>query len=232
PLVIAQRFGRGRTCAFMVGDFWRWGLRSDEEDRGEVFQAWRQLVRGMISDVPRRMEVRYENDTINPRLVRVIAAVVDEEFKSLDTGTVEFQIRSPSGEVTKGRGMAAMDAPGEYVFSLIASETGVYHATAVANSADGNKLGEGETGWVWEPEASEVERLGLDRDALQRIADLSGGKLLTPSELPGLGALLPKDKIAVKEIRVVSLWHQSWVLVLALACLVLEWFVRRSNGMV
>jgi uncharacterized membrane protein len=232
PLVIAQRFGRGRTCAFMVGDFWRWGLRSDEEDRGEVFQAWRQLVRGMISDVPRRMEVRYENDTINPRLVRVIAAVVDEEFKSLDTGTVEFQIRSPSGVVTKGRGMAAMDAPGEYVFSLIASETGVYHATAVANSADGNKLGEGETGWVWEPEASEVERLGLDRDALQRIADLSGGKLLTPSELPGLGALLPKDKIAVKEIRVVSLWHQSWVLVLALACLMLEWFVRRSNGMV
>jgi len=39
PLVVSQRFGRGRTCAFMIGDFWRWGLRSEEEDRGEVFQA-------------------------------------------------------------------------------------------------------------------------------------------------------------------------------------------------
>jgi hypothetical protein len=232
PLVVAQRFGRGRTCAFMVGDFWRWGLRSEEEERGEVFQAWRQLVRGMIADVPRKIEVRSENDASNPRLVRVIATVVDEDFKSLDTGSVEFQIRSPSGELSKGRGFAAIDAPGEYVFSLIASETGVYHATAVANAADGNKIGEGETGWVWEPEAVEVERLGVDRDALQRIADRSGGKLLTPSELAGLGSILPKEKIPVKEVRVVSLWHQSWVLVTALACLVLEWFVRRSNGMV
>ena len=232
PLVVAQRFGRGRTCAFMVGDFWRWGLRSEEEERGEVFQAWRQLVRGMIADVPRKIEVRSENDASNPRLLRVIATVVDEDFKSLDTGSVEFQIRSPSGELSKGRGFAAIDAPGEYVFSLIASETGVYHATAVANAADGNKIGEGETGWVWEPEAVEVERLGVDRDALQRIADRSGGKLLTPSELAGLGSILPKEKIPVKEVRVVSLWHQSWVLVTALACLVLEWFVRRSNGMV
>jgi uncharacterized membrane protein len=232
PLVVAQRFGRGRTCAFMVGDFWRWGLRSEEEDRGEVFQAWRQLVRGMIADVPRKIEVRSENDANNPRLVRVIATVVDEDFKSLDTGFVDCLIRSPSGEIIKGQGMAAMNAPGEYAFSLIATETGVYHATAVAKSADGTKIGEGETGWVWEPEASEVERLGVDRDALQRIAERSGGKLLTPSELTGLGSMLPKEKIPVKEVRVVSLWHQSWVLVTALACLVLEWFVRRSNGMV
>lgn len=231
PLVISHRFGRGRTCAFMVGDFWRWGLRSDDEDQGELFQAWRQVVRGMISDVPRKIDVRHEVDAINPRLVRVIASVVDDEFKSLDTGFVDFEIRSPSGEITKGRGIAALDAPGEYEISLIASETGVYHATAVATSADGNKIGEGETGWVWEPEAREVERLGMDRDTLQRIADRSGGKVLNPSELMGLGGILPKEKIPVKEVRVVALWHQSWVLVLALACLVLEWFVRRNHGM-
>ncbi|MBM3965579.1 MAG: hypothetical protein FJ308_11030 [Planctomycetes bacterium] len=231
PLVISHRFGRGRTCAFMVGDFWRWGLRSDDEDQGELFQAWRQLVRGMISDVPRKIDVRHENDAANPRWIRVIAAVVDEEFKSLDTGFVDFEIRSPSGEITKGRGIASLDTPGEYVISLIANESGVYQATAVATSADGNKIGDGETGWVWEPEAREVERLGMDRDTLQRIADHSGGKLLTPGELMGLGGILPKDKIPVKEVRVVSLWHQSWVLVMALICLVLEWFVRRNNGM-
>jgi hypothetical protein len=35
----------------------------------------------------------------------------------------------------------------------------------------------------------------------------------------------------VVETRIYQLWHQSWVLVLALGCLSIEWGIRRRYGL-
>src|SRR5690606_5110765 len=44
PALTTQRYGEGKTAAFTIGDFWRWGMK-DAEQREEMDKIWRQLMR-------------------------------------------------------------------------------------------------------------------------------------------------------------------------------------------
>jgi uncharacterized membrane protein len=57
PALVTQRFGRGRTAAFLIGDFWHGGL-GDEARQKDLGKQWRQIVRWLVADVPERIEVR------------------------------------------------------------------------------------------------------------------------------------------------------------------------------
>jgi pilus assembly protein TadC len=56
PALVVQRFGRGRTAAFTLGDVWRWGFRDAAAHR-DMDKAWRQLVRWLVTDVPNRVDL-------------------------------------------------------------------------------------------------------------------------------------------------------------------------------
>ncbi|HMO66488.1 MAG TPA: glutamine amidotransferase, partial [Verrucomicrobiota bacterium] len=85
PALAVQRFGRGRTAALTVGDVWRWGMR-DEAARADMERAWRQLIRWLLTDVPRRVELttRPEADDPNGAVRRQVRAR-DLRFEPLDT---------------------------------------------------------------------------------------------------------------------------------------------------
>src|SRR5580692_10903065 len=54
PLLITQKYGRGRTAVFATGGDWRWQMLQPVEDTShEVF--WRQLMRWLVSDTPNRV---------------------------------------------------------------------------------------------------------------------------------------------------------------------------------
>lgn len=87
PALVEQHFGKGRSLALMIGDFWRWELKpgdapaahapgspahGDVQARGEpeapaagvnaphksdLAKTWRQLLRRLVADVPERIEV-------------------------------------------------------------------------------------------------------------------------------------------------------------------------------
>ncbi|MEM8955387.1 MAG: hypothetical protein AAGD22_14630, partial [Verrucomicrobiota bacterium] len=59
PAVVGQRYGEGRVLAVTVGDWWRWGFRS-EELRPDMEKAWRQMVRWLMADVPSLVEMTVE----------------------------------------------------------------------------------------------------------------------------------------------------------------------------
>ena len=60
PLLVTQRFGRGRTSAFLLGDWWRWAMRREDSDPVPLYQGWRQLARWLVTDVPKRIQVSSE----------------------------------------------------------------------------------------------------------------------------------------------------------------------------
>ena len=82
-------------------------------------------------------------------------------------------------------------------------------------------------------DASEVEfqTLTPNRELLQRIADKTGGEVISISDLDQLVADLPNRKIPIVEPWIYPLWHQWGIFTLAMACLIGEWGIRRWQGL-
>ncbi len=232
PLLVSQRFGRGRTSAMMLGDFWRWGLKFEGEGTSPLFQAWRQIMRAMIADVPRSIQIRPSIDPSNPRSANIAISVAGPDFESVDNAIVSLEFRGPGMEAMPVVAQPSETKVGEYESSWIMNAPGVYSVTANVRAADGSLLGTQTSGWVHEPSATEYARLGIDDAFLNRIAEESGGRVLDIDQLDQLGGLIPMEKVPIREVRVFPFWHSPWILCIAISCIALEWLLRRRYGLV
>lgn len=231
PVFISQRFGKGRTAAFMVGDMWRWGLHHEGQGPSPLFQAWRQMIRWMIADVPRSIQMQLGEAKGSGKVANLIVQVKGTDFKSVDNAAVKITINSPNGKSIVVDADASSKTAGQYEALYVAEEEGVYSATTEVAAQDGSKLGNAQLGWVYQPSALELQSLGENIVNLQSIADQSGGSIVNWNELDSFVADVPSTRMPVTETKIYPLWHQSWVLISALACICCEWGLRRRYGM-
>jgi hypothetical protein len=231
PLLVTQRFGRGRTAALLVGDWWRWAMRREGKEPAPLYQAWRQLFRWLITDVPKPLELVVKKSESSERARVLSIDVKGPDFKALDNATVQLVVRKPDGSKLELIAESSPDTPGRYEAVVLSDEEGVYTVEAKCSEQDGSDLGMVESGWVHEPLATEFKGLGENRELLNELATKSGGKVIQWDELGTFVKNVPSDQVPIKEKRVFPLWHQSWVIVAAIACLCFEWGWRRRYGM-
>jgi hypothetical protein len=231
PLFVSQRFGRGISSAFLLGDFWRWGMRFEGDQRSPLYQAWRQILRGAMADVPRPITMDAVIDSNNPRLVKITAHVLGANYQSVDNAQVQITLRKPDGSTLETSADPSMRVAGDYETEFVMQDTGAYTASAAVTSSDGTSLGIAASGWTYEPEAREFAQLGINRNRLDALAQSTGGRVLSPSQLQSLANWIPTDRIPVKEIRTYPVWHAPWVIGLAFLALVVEWWLRRRYGL-
>ncbi|MFM7928982.1 MAG: hypothetical protein ACKO9Q_14850, partial [Pirellula sp.] len=98
PLLVMQKFGKGTTGAMMVGDLWRWALMNTEDKISPFYQGWRQLIRGMIVDIPRRVQMTGRVDAMQNAKRLIDVQVKDEKYASMDNAIVEIHIKPPKGD--------------------------------------------------------------------------------------------------------------------------------------
>lgn len=231
PLFIVQKYGRGRTAAFMIGDWWRWAMHRKSNEQSPMFQAWRQMIRWMVNDVPRSITLTSEKVAGATKLRRLIADVKGPDFRIIDNATVNVEIQMPDGSKSEVLLEASAEVPGRYESVFLCEREGVYIATATCFAEDASSLGEAQAGWAHEPMADELSQLGEDIAFLQQIAEDTGGRIVTLRELDSFAANIPSERVPVRERKIYPLWHQSWVIALALLCLCSEWGWRRRYGM-
>jgi uncharacterized membrane protein len=232
PALAAQPFGQGRVAAVLLGDLWRWGLRREDPAEDDFDRAWRQTVRWLVADVPRRVELDLEADEASESpAVALTVKVRDAEYRPLDNASVAVRVTLPDG------GALNLDAdphpaePGAYVAKVVAREPGPYRIAATARAPDGSDVGEAEAGWAAQPAADEFARLDADRDALERLARGTGGEVVTPDRLDGFVAGLSARDVPITEPWTSPLWHQPAYFLAAIACLAAEWGLRRVHGL-
>jgi uncharacterized membrane protein len=245
PALVAQRFGRGRTAAIMLGDLWRWSMRrstpqhdtaphgsesSAPSDQDDPAQAWRQLTRWLVNDVPRRAELELESDD-NFQSVTIIARARNESYLPLDNATVELKITPPNGESFSLTAEMDESEQGAYKATCWSQESGGYRVEAVITAADGAEVGKTVAGWTAQPAATELANLTTNRTLLERIARETGGELVVDSDLDRFAADMPTRKVPVSESWVYPIWHRPWVMITAMLCLCGEWGLRRWKGL-
>jgi uncharacterized membrane protein len=231
PGLVAQRFGKGRSLALLVGDFWRWSMRRATEDTDDLAQSWRQIARWLTSDVPRRVEVDIQPPAGSMEAHRLTVVLRDAAYKPQDNATVNLTVTEPDGREVDAMAIADPTRPGVYQSEYWSAADGGYRCKVESISPDGEPLDVVNTGWTAQPSAAEFARIEPDISALEKLANNSGGELVPIKELDAFVASLPTRKVPVTEVRVEPLWHRPWLILVAIGCLCGEWGLRRWKGL-
>ena len=231
PALLAQKFGKGRSAAIPIGDLWRWSMRRDDTAADDSAQAWRQLTHWLVNEVPRRAEVEIRNTGDSQQGIEIIATARDESYLPLDNANVTLTIDPPDGDSFTINTEQDLQVPGQYQATYWARDAGAYRVTASITAADGSEVGEAASGWTAHTNAAEFDQLKLNRDLLTRIAEETGGEVVSQDRLNEFVADLPNRKVPVSETWVYPIWHRPWVMLLAILCLCGEWGIRRLRGL-
>ncbi len=232
PGLVTQRFGKGRTAAFLVGDLWRWKLHASSHDNDDFERTWRQTIRWLIADVPQRVRVEATAQKDDPNQpLEVAVQVNDESYQPLDNAAVAIEIKTPADELLKLKADPQDAVSGQYGSSYVPRADGTYRATIIANNPDGSEIDRVETGWVADPAAEEFANLKPNTELLRSIAQASGGELVQLDELDSFVSTLSDREIPISQPMVRSVWHTWGVFLLAIGLLSLEWGLRRWKGL-
>jgi len=248
PALIVQRFGNGRSGALVIGDLWRWGFH-DEVLHRDMDKAWRQMFRWLVSDVPNRVNFQVEPKPGDPnQAVSLQVRVREKNFKPMDNASVTLTVKTvlhgahaPGGAASSAletstnsvriKAEPSSSEPGLYEATYIPRDTGGYLAEAAVTDTAGAELGRVQAAWTADPAAEEFRSLKPNRALMEQIAAKTGGSVVSASKLDDFAANLPNRHAPVTEEWSSPLWHHAWVFLLALACFVSEWGLRRSKGL-
>jgi hypothetical protein len=155
----------------------------------------------------------------------------DAEFLPLDNAQVAIEVVTPGGKKLAIEAEACDDEPGAYQASYVPREPGAYRASVKASAPDGSPIGEREAGWVAQPAADEFQSLRPNRARLEEIAAKTGGQLIETNGLDEFVAGLPARKAPITEPWIRPAWHHPLFYLAIIGCFVVEWGLRRWNGM-
>ena len=233
PAVVVQRFGNGRTAALTIGDLWRWGLAQENFQR-DLGKGWRQMVRWLVADAPRRVEFAAQKAANeNGQMFDLRVRVRDEKFQPLDNANVIVSVSevAKAGAPIRLTAEASSQGPGVYQAGFVSRHPGAYHASASVTNAIGGWVGSAEAGWVSDLAEEEFRSLKPNRAALESLARKTGGELITLEKIEKLVEALPRKKAPITESWTAPLWHKPAVFLFALACFISEWGLRRWKGL-
>ncbi|MHC4249054.1 MAG: hypothetical protein ACYS9X_08000 [Planctomycetota bacterium] len=228
PLVTWQRYGTGK-CMF-IGTDRLWLLRFKLGDKYH-WRVWSQFIQFMTLSrlMGEHKRIRLETDRATYSFgeqTQLYAHVLDSGYEPVIQAGFSVKVSSLDAAGTASeRIVLRPDAsnPGLYEGYYSPPRPGRYRLEANAEDGELSNTTEFQVSDV----KPEMARIDMQIGRLRRIADLSGGKCVSISELQDLPSLLnlQPHTISVRAER--PLWD-SWLVVLLLAGLGgLEWIVRR-----
>ncbi|HEX6057736.1 MAG TPA: glutamine amidotransferase [Gemmatimonadaceae bacterium] len=231
PVLLWQRYGRGRVLAIPVQDTWMWQMHADvplEDETHETF--WRQLLRWLVSETPGQLAVTPSADDVEPgETVSLRAEVSDALYLKKNDARVAARVTAPSGAVTELPMDWRVDRDGEYGAAFAPAEAGRHVVEVSARIGDRVVT---DTAAI---DAGESRREWFDAEMraplLRRLADETGGRFYTPATVDAL----PEDVVFTESGTTVrtrkELWDMPVVFLLLIGLVVGEWGWRRVRGL-
>jgi hypothetical protein len=239
-ILVAQQVGNGKVAMMLTDRTWR--LR---EGVGDVYhhRFWGQLVRwgagpnlrsgtssvrlgtdnlSYTGDDPIEITARLLDEEKNPVRDESLKAEVWRDGEKLATVQMSYLEGSPGLHSAQagpfsGSGDYQIKLTGKKVTDLLETdgEGGVSTAFRVVGAMSPVELSE----------------TTLNRPLLNTLAELSGGRVVTPDEAGQLAGLFLTGEETREELRETRLWDHWILLVLFCALLTSEWGIRRGSGL-
>jgi uncharacterized membrane protein len=232
PLLVEERYGRGRTLAFLASDTWRWRMLLESKITWfETF--WRNLARYMVESVRRPLEVSTERSFYGPgEQVRIRAEIADKKFIPITDARAIARVTTPSGRSVELALKPQFDGGFEsYAGQLRADEEGVYQVEVIAQRSSKDSLGVARASFSVGVVNREAYSAAQNRELLSRIAVETGGAYYTLERARSLiEDIAHTDRgNSVRETR--DLWDMPINFLLVVVLAASEWFIRKHKGL-
>ncbi len=230
PLLIIQRYGRGRSAVLGTASTWRWKMLQDSKnDRHERF--WRQMGRWLVASALDKVNIDIAENVVGKgQNIPIKINVFDEDYDPLNFAEVTGTITGPDGESREVVFHPDLSQEGEYAAGFTPTAQGVYRISAEAKK-DEILLGSARQSFLSTLSKKEYYDATLKSEFLENLAAKSGGVYYTPenaAEIP-VNLKIRKSETSVTETE--YLWDMPLLFIIAIILLGIEWFYRRRKGM-
>ncbi len=224
PFLCTHRVGRGRVS--FLNSFMLYRLYRSDLDGGPL----QELLSGLIAHDSRigtdesRIDLVANVDTEQQRVV-FEACVRDSRYQAVGGATVLLDVNGQSFKMSPA-------SPGRYTVTVDNLSSRSVYAVAKAELG-GNYLGRKTMILDLPKKQDEMSRTEVNKQFLNSLADRSHVKVLEPDQMNSdIHKMFKATETLQANAVPVSIWH-NWPLVLLLCgLLTLNWFVRRSSGLV
>jgi uncharacterized membrane protein len=231
PLLVTQRFGRGRTAVFATGGSWRWQMLLPLGDKThEMF--WQQLLRWLVAETPGQVMASTPQAILSDEgRVPLQAEVRDGLFRPSPNATVEAHIAGPEGvAATVALAPRAVD-PGVYTADWATDKPGSYMAEVVARQGQ-QEVGRDVLVFRREDGVAENFRVTQNRELLEKLAEQTGGRYYPANRASRLADDISYSEAGITTRETKDLWDMPVILLVALLLRGSEWLMRRRWGVV
>jgi hypothetical protein len=230
PVLIVQRYGKGRSAALATASTWRWQMLLDAEDqRHERF--WRQFVRWLAASAPGQVDLMLDDDRVAPGDdVPLTVDVYNAQYQPLSNATVQGTVTDPLGNEQTIAFRPDLGEAGSYTATLLPAEEGVYSLDIAAES-EGVSIGQQSHSLLVRSTRQEYYDAVLQRPFLEQLAETAGGFYYAPDAADALAANLQGRRSSTSIFTVDYLWDMPFLFGLIVALLSIEWVWRRRRGL-
>jgi uncharacterized membrane protein len=233
PLLLEQRYGRGRTLDLMAADTWRWRMMLESTNQSfEIF--WRNNLRYLVEGVRKPVEAAPERSYYGTgEQVRVRVEVGDEKFLNVNDASVSARITGPSGRAREIQLAPLVEGGFEgYVGTLIPDEEGMFKVDVSAKRGKSTtQLGSGQASFLVGPVNREARGAAQNRELLKQIAAETGGQYYTPAHANNLIEDLTHSEGDGSVRMTYDLWDMPINFMLLVGLAAGEWFIRKRKGL-
>ncbi len=235
PMIVVQDFGKGRTAAILADTTYRWRMGHPLEMEVRHKKFWRQVVLWLASrDKLGEKNLLLSLDKFQYRLgeeTRIFAEVTDEKGNPVEDAQVRVTVMHETEKKVTPLAVSYKEDHHESRYS--ATRDGVHTVRAEA-MIDGEKIGERETRFKLSIPDREFDSPQADLKLLMKIAEASGGSFHKLDELSSVLEEIRDKKLAteIRRERHEYIWDNYWIFSLFVLALMLEWILRRNQGLV
>ncbi len=233
PLIISNNFSGKRSIAVLAKDIWKWKLQVAPKGL-DVFDSF--IVNSLrwlrASEEKKLVNIKPSKKIFSQgESIEFLGEVLDESLNPVSDAEIKINISSASN---KFEANMQNIGPGLYEGSIVINETGDFRFSAQAESNDrilGNDNGSFNIGEV------DIEMINpvMNYSLLNLLANETGGEYYSPNNYSELLKRLNELKVNSSKERIVtseiSLWSDTWMLMIAIFLFSMEWFIRKRNGM-
>lgn len=231
PLLVAQRYGRGRVLALGAQDDWMWQMHADiavDDSTHELL--WRQMLRWLVNDVPDRVDVAVPELVAPGDPVTIRATVRDSAHARRNGVAVRATVTAADGSTQALPLEWAVERDGEYTATFAPAGNGMQEVRVRAIHDRDSSVSAATFVHVAEPVD---EYFGAERrdGLLEQLARETGGRTYTPGRAADVARDITYSGSGATAVQRRDLWDAPLVLIVLLMLLGGEWVLRRRSGL-
>jgi len=236
-LIIASRFGRGKILSLMFDRTWRFRYRVGDTHH---HRFWGQVMRWGVGEKLRAGDefFRLGTDRVvyTPGMpVQVVGRVLNREDGTPVRNVILNAILTPEGDtetvLDRQRLIYREDSNGLYEAEFKGLETSGRYTVHLHRRDENRTI---ETQFLIIPTRRPVElaNVAATSEHLERVARLSGGRVIEPDEINQLLDAFGEGRRTMEERLRRVLWDNPLLFILIVALLTAEWILRKKGNLV